>query len=233
MRNATIILAALFIFTFTSCKKQIDTTAPSPAADVKANWSSSNPWGSWSNGGYTLTNDVWGSGAGPQTIWANSGTNWGITSTQPNGGGVRSYPNSYKVTNKTISNYNGTGSWNFSGPGGTNYWDASFDIWVPTEVMVWVYKTPGIGPIGSLRRSNVSISGNNWDVYFGGNNVLSFIRTSNSTSGSVNLGTMLKWGMNNGYYGNGNIGGNSFGFEVFGTGNVARNWTVNSMSIGN
>jgi hypothetical protein len=32
--------------------------------------------GHLANGGYTVRNDVWGSGAGPQTIWANSYSNW-------------------------------------------------------------------------------------------------------------------------------------------------------------
>ena len=59
-----------------------------------ATWSSSDKWGSWSNGGYTITNDVWGSGAGPQSIWANSYSNWGVSSNQPNTGGVKSYPHS-------------------------------------------------------------------------------------------------------------------------------------------
>lgn len=40
-------------------------------------WSSSDQWAAWPNGGYTLYNDVWGSGAGPQTIWADSYSSWG------------------------------------------------------------------------------------------------------------------------------------------------------------
>ena len=40
-------------------------------------------WDSWTNNGYTLNNDVWGSGAGPQTIWARTGTNWGVIANHP------------------------------------------------------------------------------------------------------------------------------------------------------
>ena len=40
-------------------------------AGFAAAWSSSDKWATWSNGGYTIRNDVWGSGAGPQSIWAN------------------------------------------------------------------------------------------------------------------------------------------------------------------
>ncbi|GAB2648879.1 hypothetical protein GCM10009743_25650 [Kribbella swartbergensis] len=57
-----------------------------------AAWSSSDRWGTWSNGGYTVRNNIWGSGAGPQTIWANSYSNWGVWADHPNTGGVKSYP---------------------------------------------------------------------------------------------------------------------------------------------
>jgi len=53
-------------------------------------WSSTDKWATWSSNGYTLYNDVWGGGAGPQTIWANSAGNWGVWSNQPNTGGIKS-----------------------------------------------------------------------------------------------------------------------------------------------
>jgi hypothetical protein len=205
------------------------------AAASAAIWTSSAKFGQFSTGGYTIYNDVWGAGAGPQTIWANSATNWGITTQQPNGGGVKSYPNSAKNINKSISNYNGSGSWNYSVPSGT-FWDCSFDIWVPTEVMIWLGRSSGVGPRGSLQTSNVSIGGHTWNVYRENSsfNVVSFVRTSNSFSGSVNLRTMLDYArLTRGWIGNGTIGGLGLGFEVFGTGNVSKNYTMNSMSIGN
>lgn len=55
-------------------------------------WSSSAQYGSWSSNGYTIANDVWGSGAGPETIWANSSSNWGVWSQQPATNGVKAYP---------------------------------------------------------------------------------------------------------------------------------------------
>src|SRR3954465_2944941 len=76
-----------------------------------ATWSSSDKWASWSNGGYTLYNDVWGSGAGPQTIWANPSSNWGVWSNQPNTGRIKSYPNATKWIGKPINSL----SWVTSG----------------------------------------------------------------------------------------------------------------------
>src|SRR5438132_26842 len=119
-------------------------------------WSSTDRWAHWQNAGYDLWNNVWGSGFGPQTIWANSGTNWGVWSQQPSTSGVKSYPNASKNINKMITSYTGTGSWNFSVPGSSNF-NVSYDIWVPSEVMIWVYKAGNVGPIGSLQQSNVSI----------------------------------------------------------------------------
>ncbi len=49
-------------------------SAPASAAV----WNSCDQWGNTSLNGYTLYNNIWGSGAGSQCIWANSGTNWGV-----------------------------------------------------------------------------------------------------------------------------------------------------------
>jgi hypothetical protein len=195
-------------------------------------WTSCDQWGSWSNGGYTVWCNEWGSTTS-QCLWANSGTNWGFSTSQPNGGGVKTYPNSSKNVGIAINSYNGTSSWNFSSPSGSSvYYNASFDPWVPTEVMVWVYETSGIGPRGSLVSSNQSIAGHTWNVYRENStyNVISFVRTSNSTSGSFNMGTMLRWAVSQGWLSNTTVTVNSFGFEVFGTNNQSMNWTVNSMA---
>jgi hypothetical protein len=53
-------------------------SAPASAAV----WSSCDQWGSTTLTGFTLYNDIWGSGAGSQCIWANSGTNWGVWANQ-------------------------------------------------------------------------------------------------------------------------------------------------------
>ena len=75
-----------------------------------AAWESCGQWASWSNGGYTLYNNVWGSGAGWQCIWANNGSNWGVSANHGAGGGIKSYPNSTKWLNKTPPLWKGRGS---------------------------------------------------------------------------------------------------------------------------
>src|SRR5512143_2314096 len=87
-----------------------------------AAWSSSDKWATWSNGGYTIYNDVWGGGAGPQTIWANSYGNWGVSANHPNTGGVKAYPNSTKYIGRSLSSVNSlTSSFNVSVPNAGAY----------------------------------------------------------------------------------------------------------------
>src|SRR2546423_1360940 len=56
-------------------------------------WHSGDRWGTYYSGGYRLANDVWGRGPGPQIIWANSATNWGVWADHPTTAGDKSYPN--------------------------------------------------------------------------------------------------------------------------------------------
>src|ERR1035438_4300706 len=154
-------------------------TATAASAAV---WSSTAKFGSWSNGGYTLYNDVWGSGAGPQTIWANSYSNWGVWSNQPNTGGVKSYPNDTKYIGASLSSLSSvTSSFNVTDPSGGAY-ETAYDIWDSSnayETMLWMNKTGAVGPLGS-EVASVSVGGDSWHVYKGGNGSqqgFSFLKT--------------------------------------------------------
>lgn len=194
-------------------------------------WSSSGQWASYSfSTGYTIYNDVWGSGAGAQTLYVDttsgSAPHFWVYSQQPNTGGIKSYPNASKTINKAINSISSlTGS--FSTSGGTGQYDWAFDCWVPNEVMVWTKWTSGVGPWGSLYQSNVSIGGVTYNVYKPGG-PWSFLRTSQTSSGSANLAAIFKWLVSGGHLGNGTVGQCQYGVEITsGTGT----WTVNSCSI--
>src|ERR1700755_3724062 len=93
-------------------------------------WGSSDQWATWSNGGYTLYNDVWGSGAGPQSIWANSYSNWGVWANHPNTGGVKSYPNVTRYIGKKVSTLGTTtSSFNVTVPTSGVAFETAYDIW--------------------------------------------------------------------------------------------------------
>ena len=185
-------------------------------------------------GSYTIYNDIWGSGAGPQTLYvdtnSSSAPHFWVYSQQPNTGGIKSYPNASRTINKAILSISSLhGSYNHSNSpvSGTQAYDWAFDCWVPSEVMVWTTWTSNVGPWGSLYRSNVSIGGRTWNVYQPGG-PWSFLATSQSSSGTVDLAAIFKWLVNNGKLGNGNVGQCQYGVEI--TSGYGW-WTVNSCSV--
>ncbi|MFJ7065774.1 hypothetical protein [Streptomyces sp. NPDC101115] len=192
-------------------------SAPASAAV----WNSCATWGSTSLDGYKLYNNVWGSGAGSQCVWANSGTDWGVWADHPNTGGIKSYPNATKTINKTIDSLGRlTSNYNVSVPSSGAY-NTSYDIWDTDhqyEIMLWVNYNGAVGPIGSYQ-GNVTLGGHNWNVYKGtngSNQVFSFLRTSDSHSGTVDVKPILDWiAYAKGWMpGNETIGDVQFGYEI-------------------
>jgi hypothetical protein len=208
--------------------------AAAPAS--AAVWSSCDQWGSTTLNGYTLYNDIWGSGAGTQCIWANSGTNWGVNANHPNTGGIKSYPNAKKVIDKSVSSLASlTSSYNVTVPSSGAY-ETAYDIWDTNdkyEIMLWVNKTGAVGPLGTSQGS-LTLGGSTWTVYKGNNgsnDVFSFVRTSNAASGSVNILPILKWIKDTkGWFGDVTIGDLQFGFEITSSAG-GLNFTVNSESV--
>lgn len=225
------------------------TTPPTPPPSTggvpsDAAWVDSGQWATWANNGYTLYNDVWGSGAGTQTIWARTGTNWGVVASHPRTSGVKSYPNSGKVLNRTLSSLaTVTSSFNVAVPADGDY-ETAYDIWANNnayEVMLWTNQHGAVGPIaesydqnGAVPTvSNLSVGGQTWNVYRGSNGanaVYSFVRTSNATSGTINVLAVLNWLRTNGWWGDVTVGALQFGFEISGTAGPSA-FTTNSMDI--
>ena len=207
-------------------------SAPASAAV----WNSCDQWANTSLNGYTLYNNIWGSGAGSQCIWANSGTNWGVWANHPNTGGIKSYPNSDKVINKSITSLGAlSSSYNVSVPSSGAY-ETAYDIWDTNhkyEIMLWMNKTGAVGPLGTSQ-GNATLGGHTWTVYKGNNgsnDVFSFVRTSNSSSGTVDVLPILKWIKDTkGWFGNVTIGDFQFGFEITSS-SGGLNFTVNSESV--
>ncbi|MEU2299312.1 glycoside hydrolase family 12 protein [Streptomyces antibioticus] len=210
--------------------------AAAPAS--AAVWNSCDQWGNTTLGGYTLYNNIWGSGAGSQCVWANSGTNWGVWANHPNTGGIKSYPNSKKVINKTITSLGSlSSSYNVTVPSSGAY-NTSYDIWdtdYDYEIMLWVNYNGAVGPLGTAQ-GTVTLGGHTWSVHKGSNGaneVFSFLRTSDSSSGTVNILPILKWIKDTkGWFGNETIGDVQFGYEITSSSGgldfVTNNLTVSS-----
>jgi cellulose binding protein with CBM2 domain/glycosyl hydrolase family 12 len=182
-------------------------------------WCSSDQWGTWTDGSYTLYNDIWGSGAGTQTICANSHSNWEVTADHPNTGGVKSYPNASIGVNQTLSSLSSvTSNFNVTVPSSGAY-ETAYDIWAGNnayEIMLWMNKTGAVGPLGS-EVATATVGGHTWDVYSGSNGsnqTFSFVRTSNTSSGTVDILAVLKWIESQGWYGDVTLGNVQFGYEI-------------------
>ncbi|MET8100512.1 hypothetical protein ABZV29_29250 [Streptomyces sp. NPDC005236] len=210
-------------------------SAPAQAAV----WSSCDQWGSTTLNGYTLYNDIWGSGAGSQCVWANSGTNWGVWADHPNTGGIKSYPNSKKYVGRTIAGLSSlTSTYNVTVPSSGAY-NTSYDIWdtgYAYETMLWVNYNGAVGALGTSQ-GTLTLGGNTWTVYKGNNganDVFSFLRSSDSTSGTIDILPILKWIANTkGWMSSSRtIGDVQFGFEISSSAGgldfVTNNLTVSS-----
>ena len=221
-------------------------TTPPPAGNgvpSDAAWVDSGQWASWTNNGYTLYNNIWGGGAGSQTIWARSGTNFGVVANHPRTSGVKSYPNTGKTLNRTLSSLSSvTSSFNVSVPADGDY-ATTYDIWADNhayEVMIWTNQHGAVGPIAESYDANgavpnvrnLSVGGHTWNVYRGSNGanaVFSFIRT-NTNSGTIDLLAVMNWLRTNNWWGNVTVGELQFGFEITGTAGQS-NFTTNSFSL--
>jgi len=202
---------------------------------LAAVWTSSALYGSWSNGGYTLYNNVWGSNPGPQTIWANSYSNWGVYSDQPNTSGVKSYPEVTKSFGEAVSSFGSiTSSFNDSLPSAGDF-ESAYDIWADNnadEIMLWTY-TQNVGPLGTYQ-TTASVGGSSWKIYKGSNGsnaVFSFVRTGNETSGTVDIKAVFSWLSSEGWLTNATLSSVDFGWEITSTNNTTEDFTVNSYSL--
>lgn len=189
-------------------------TASCPGAvpgGVTATWCSCEQWGEKTVGLYTYYNDIWGSGPGPQCIWLADSGAWGVASSHPSGGGIKAYPNVSVSPKQVISNINGySTTFDMIVPSGGAY-DSAYDLWVKgttaarIEIMLWMSYRGGAQPIAKsydasgaavADEKNVTVGGHTWNVYYGSNgsnDVASFVRTSNTTSGTIDIKAILSW----------------------------------------
>jgi hypothetical protein len=191
-------------------------TSPAHAAT----WSTDQRWGQWDNGGYTLYNNIWGSGYGYQAMWANNYSNWGVWADHPNTGGIKSYPNAKRVVNRNLNQISVlSSSFNVSVPRAGAY-NTAYDIWdtdYDHEIMLWMNWYGPVGPLGSYQ-TRVSLGGHTWDVYRGSNghnNVYSFLRDGHTSAGTVDILPILRWIAGRGWISqNEPIGDVQFGYEI-------------------
>ncbi|MGA9127499.1 MAG: RICIN domain-containing protein, partial [Terracidiphilus sp.] len=210
-------------------------------------WSSCSRYETYTENNYNLFTDEWGATSG-QCVYANSSTNWWSVANYSGGSGVQAYPDSeISLGNVNLSSLSSVNSsFNFSVTSGAPYYDAAYDLWTNgnvDEVMVWE-QWKGNGPIASSYNcnqlgvggcpfaTNVEIDGVTYDVFQGntGHNVVSFLRTSQASSGTVNLLDLMNWLANEGRLESKTFSTADFGFEIGDT-NGSKTFTLNSFSV--
>ena len=234
----------------------VTTSCPGAVPDgINSDWCSCEQYGEWRNGSTTYYNDIWGSRPGPQCIWATTGGLWGIASNHPNTSGIKSYPNvslSPGTLIGSIGTY--TSSFDVTVPSGGAY-ETAYDIWVRAsspsriEIMLWMNYTGAVAPIATSYdasgaaipdATNVNVGGHTWDVFYGtngSNDVVSFVRTSNTNSGTVDIKAILDWIIANDHSQYGSFTSSAtldqvqFGFEITSDGGSTQLYMTNSFSV--
>src|SRR5215472_2504791 len=229
-------------------------TVTPTSTSTGAVWSSSAQYGTYQQtvGGITYhwNNDAWCPSHGPETIWANSPNDWGVTSQQTFSQScwVMTYPHIGWWGGGALSSYAGLSSSEAeTGPGygGALQWEAAYDIWLNNgspgsdsgyEIMIWT-DTSGVAPCCSIIAKPV-IDGVTFDLYQsqGGNGPASwFVREGNVGGGTFNLKDFIAYIASHG----GNYPGPfdpqvdtvEFGWEVWGTGGVPVSFHVSQYSL--
>jgi hypothetical protein len=247
------VLAFLVLASMTLACQQEEITPDANSAEVLAAWGSSEPWAQWSNGGYTIYNNIWGqeNGPGPQSIWANSYSNWGVWANHPNTGGIKSYPNSTRYVGRRLSALTScTSRVSATTPAG-GAWASTFDIWDNAkqhEIMLWMNYTSNSNGSGNIKpisynwnssgypiatHTNVSVGGHTWNVFRGhnGNNyVYSFLRTTKTNNATVDVKAIAEWVRARGWFGDITVGDVQFGYEITSS-SGGMNFITNSYSV--
>ncbi|WP_344481295.1 GH12 family glycosyl hydrolase domain-containing protein [Nonomuraea monospora] len=178
------------------------------------------------NGRYVVINNVWGADTA-QCIDVNQSGGFTVTQAahnKPTNGAPASYPAIYAgchyancSTGSGLpmqASASGFGSLRSSVsmtyPGGGT-WDAAYDIWFdPTprtdgqntgaELMIWLNRQGSIQPVGSPV-GTVNLAGGTWQVWFGnsGWNVISYVRTSATSSLDFTIDTFYADAVSRGY----------------------------------
>jgi hypothetical protein len=206
--------------------------SPSPSAEETLSFSSFDAAATFTNGGYTLYNNVFAGGS--QFIWAYSTSHWGVNSSFPTSTAVAAYPNVTKLVNQRLSTLQSlTSTFTVLVPESGAYTTA-YDIQADGgahEIKLLMNRAGGVAPLGSLQ-TTATVGGSTWQVYLGSSGqsaVYSFLRTGSTTTGSVDILAVLNWLRGAGLLGDATVGGVKFGFEV--TSCTAANFITTSFSV--
>jgi hypothetical protein len=204
-------------------------------------------FGNYATNGHTVYNNVWGSNYGTQCLTVNAYNNWFVDANHSNPSGIKSYPNVEKKVSYYVDSMPAITSTFASSSPTSGSFSTDYDIWYDNygyELMLWMNHRGAVGPIsynydanGAVpEATNVTVGGHTWNIYRGSNGsnvVFSFLRTSNTNSGTVDITAISKWIRNRGWFGNANLHSIQFGFEITSTSGQQRFSVTNfGVSVG-
>ena len=219
----------------------VTTTCPGAVpAGITSSWCSCTQYGEWANGAYSYYNNIWGSGAGPECIWATTTTMWGVAANHPTGTNIKSFPNisaSPQEAISTIKSY--VSSFDVTVPS-SGSWETVYVIWVKgnagARIEISLSMNQNLLPGAVADRTNVLVGGHNWNVHFVSASLVSLVRTSSTSSGSVDILAILSWLIANNNTGKGVFDASwsldqvQFGFQITSDGSPQA-FVTNSFSV--
>ncbi|GHH77518.1 hypothetical protein [Promicromonospora soli] len=200
-------------------------------------YNSCNTFGEYTQGDWTIYNNVWGNqGNTSQCLTVNSMNSWYVDSTQ-SGGGIKSYPNT-SVRPRTplsqMANAGFTYDTSSAPASGEDWWNWTADLWSTgnqDEIMIFTSWHPGpAGGWGNQIASNVTIDGvlyaSVWQADPGWN-VLQFIPANENDRGYVNALAVWRWAADNGRLRNTTFDTMQFGIEITSTSGQQKRYSLN------
>jgi hypothetical protein len=202
-------------------------------------YSTCDRYGQYTQGTWTIHNNIWGDNHGTQCLTVDSIKSWYVDANH-SGGGVKSYSNTSVRPQTPLSQLNSAGFWynTSSAPAASgDNWGWTADIWSTNnqdEVMIFTSWNPGpLGGWGRQIASNVTIGGvlyaSVWQADPGWN-VLQFIPAQQSNTGTIDASAVWRWAASQNLLRNTTFDTMQFGIEISSTSGVQKRYSLNSYS---
>ncbi|MFC8504486.1 hypothetical protein ACFUC1_19190 [Pedococcus sp. NPDC057267] len=225
------------------------TSAPAPVGSVCTNpyFTTSDPNGGVTDGGFYVHNNLWNAAKYPGTTGTTSVCSfhsWNHVASASNASGdgaVKTYPNVHKdYSGRTIASFPKLVSSFAATSPNVGIYDVAYDLWlngVPNdEVMIWTDNHNQV-PAGNRFATGVSLGGHTWDVYATSDNgYIAFVPSGGArlTSGTVDIKAMLDYLVSLGRVTNGSaatVDQVCYGVEVVDTGGAPATWQFTDFSL--
>jgi hypothetical protein len=207
-------------------------------------FTTSDPNGGWSAGGYYVHNNMWNI-AGYQvseTLRACAHDNWYVVAKMDDAkgdGAVKTYPNVHKDYDRApIASFNHLWSAFAAATPQVGIYNVSFDLWLngiaapgSNEVMIWT-ENHGQVPAGR-KMETVALGGRTFDVWKTNTNAyIAFVPAAAMASGKIDLLEILKWTASKGWIPDAStLGQICYGIEIVSTNGAEAKFAVTEFSL--